>query len=172
MPWRAERLPGQLQQHVPRILRYRQDEGHTTVGVLKFRVQKHGERASDRVGSLNSLIADRLEVGLILANPFQAPHQLQIIRDASAQAQQLGDVSHLEAAGRAALFEPLYTLAWGQQKRSADAFLTGVVQVHEGGRRCTVGILAFDRDGGPLQRCCDVFDADLDASVLGELGES
>ena len=168
----ADSLPRQLQQHVPRILEYLQDRGHTTVGVLKFRVQKHGERASDRVGPLNSLIADRLEVGLILANPFDEARQLQIIRDASAQARQRGDVSHLDAAGRAAFFESPYSLAWGQQQRQADAFLTGVVQVHEDGARCTVGILAFDRTGGPLERCCPVFDADLDSTTLGELGES
>ena len=168
----AESLHAQLQQQIPHIIDYLHEKGHRTVGVLKFRVKKHGEPATDSAGPLNSLMADRLEVGLILANSFQASRQLQIIRDASAQAAQRAGVSHLQNTGRMALFAEPYRLAWGQHSRPADVFLTGVVQVHEDNARCTVGVLAFDRSGGPLQRCCDVFDADLDPALLGELGES
>lgn len=168
----AESLHRQLQQHVPQIIDYLHNQGHRTIGVLKFRVKKQGEPATDSAGPLNSLIADRLEVGLILACSFEEQRQLQIIRDASAQAALRAGASHLQATGRAALFKEPYRLAWGDQSLTADAFLTGVIQIHEDNARCTVGVLAFDRSGGPLQRCCDVFDADLDPALLGELGES
>ncbi|MCR9197336.1 MAG: hypothetical protein NXI04_01710 [Planctomycetaceae bacterium] len=168
----AQSLHAQLQQQIPQIIEFLHDKGHRTVGVLKFRVKKHGDPATDSAGPLNSLMADRLEVGLILANSFQPSQQLRIIRDASAQAAQRAGVSHLQDAGRTALFARPYRLAWGQESLPADVFLTGVVQVHEDNARCTVGVLAFDRSGGPLQRCCEVFDADLDPALLGELGES
>ena len=168
----AESVHRKLQKHVPQIIDYLNKQGHKTVGVLKFRVKKHGQQTSDSVGPLNSLIADRLEVGLILRNSFDESRQLQIIKNASAQVADSELVSHLSAAGRAQFFEMTYDMAWGSKRRAPDAFLTGVVQIHEDNSRCTIGILCFDRSGSELKRCGDVFEADLDASSMGELGES
>lgn len=168
----ADTLAEQIQHHVPDVLAYLQDRGVKTVGVLKFRVQKPGQRTSDSVGPLNSLLADRLEVGLILANPFEASRQLNIIKDASRQAETIARASHLSAAGRAAFFGPTFQLAWGSRQLPADAFLTGVVQVHDDHQHATVGILCFHRDGGKLEPACPVFQADLDVAALTEMGES
>lgn len=169
---KADSLSRQLQKHVPQVLEYLEDHNIRTVGVLKFRVQKPGQKTSDRVGILNSLLADRLEVGLILANPFDASRQLNIIKDASQQAEKISGASHLNAAGRATFFGQPFQLAWGSQRLPADAFLTGVVQVHEDRRTATVGILCFRRQGGGLEQACDVFQTDLDVSTLTEMGES
>lgn len=167
---KADTLGRQLQKHAPVVIKYLNDNNIKTVGVLKFRIQKPGEKLSDSVGPINSLLADRLEVGLILANPFDPERQLNIIRDASKQVSKIGGANHLNAAGRAAMFAPSYKLAWGEQSVQADAFLTGLVQVDEN-QRAKIGILCFKR-GGKLERVCDVFEADLDAPTLGEMGES
>ncbi|MEQ9408157.1 MAG: hypothetical protein RIK87_10550 [Fuerstiella sp.] len=162
----------QLQRHVPAIVDYLNSRDLKTVGVLKFRVRKPGQKTSDSVGPLNSLMADRLEVGLILANPFDPDHQLKIIRDASAQAARIPGANHVSSAGRATFFGPKFKLAWGDERVTADAFLTGVVQVHDDNRHVTVGILCFDKAGGTLEKACEVFEAELDAASLGEIGES
>ncbi len=168
----AASIQEQLKAHMPVIVRYLNDRNLKTVGVLKFRVRKPGQKTSDSVGPLNSLLADRLEVGLILANPFDEEKQLNIIKDASAQASGIEGANHISAAGRAAFFGPTFRLAWGKEKLAADAFLTGIVQVHEDGRIATIGILCFDRSGGKLERVGQPFEATLDAAALSEMGES
>lgn len=162
----------QLQKRLPQIIDYLNERNLKNVGVLKFRIKKPGEKTSSSVGPINSLLADRLEVGLILANPFDKDKQLNIIREASAQAQKIDAANHVTAEGRAALFGPKFDLSWGEEPVTADAFLTGVVQVHEDNQNVTVGVLCFDKSGGKLQRACDLFDARLDASSLTEMGES
>lgn len=171
-PTQAESIQRQVQKQIPEIISYLNEQGHKTVGVLKFRVKKPGQKSSDRVGAINSLMADRLEVGLILSNPFEKSLQLNIIRDASAQVSQSNAADHLGAEGRQALLQQEYQLAWGENAVKPDAFLTGIVQMHDDNQRVTVGILCFDRSGSGLTRIGQPFDADLDASSLGELGES
>lgn len=169
---KAASIHRQLQKHVPQIVEYLNNKGLKTVGVLKFRVKKSDQKLSDSVGPLNSLIADRLEVGLILGNPFDESRQLNIIRDASSQVADIPAASHLSDEGRAAFFDHKFELAWGSDHLKADAFLTGIVQVHDDNATCSIGVLCFDKSGGKLERCCDVMQAELDASSMGELGES
>lgn len=168
----AESIGKQLQKHSPQIVEYLNEQNVKTVGVLKFRVKKPGEKLSDSVGPLNSLLADRLEVALILANPFDESRQLNIIKDASSQAAKIPGASHLNASGRAAFFGRKFELSWGSDRLSADAFLTGIVQVHDDNLRATIGILCFSKNGGKIDRVGEVFDVDLDATSLGEMGES
>ncbi|MCR9199141.1 MAG: hypothetical protein NXI04_10880 [Planctomycetaceae bacterium] len=165
-------IPRALQKQIPAIIDYLNEHDCRTVGVLKFRIKKGNDKLSDSVGPLNSLIADRLEVGLILANPFDEQRQLNIIKDASTQVGRIGDATHLTQAGRNAFFDKSFDLSWGKQRSKADAFLTGIVQVHPDGRNVSIGVLAFRRGADGLQRACDVVQAKLDASTLGELGES
>lgn len=169
---RGESIHRQLQKHVPQIVSFLKSKGVKTVGVLKFRVQKPGQKLTDSAGPANSLLADRLEVGLILANPFSESEQLQIIKDCSAQVASVKGANHLSASGRQVMFGQKYRIAWGNKSASADAFLTGLVRIHEDNQNVTVGVLCFDKSGGKLERACDVFEATLDASTLGEMGES
>lgn len=168
----ADSIARQLQKHVPKIIDYLNDNKLKTVGVLKFRVKKPGQKISDSVGPLTSLLADRLEIGLILGNPFDKARQLNIIENASSQAANIAGADHITAAGQAAFFGPEFKLSIAGEMPEADAFLTGVVQVHADNRHVTVGVLCFDRNGGGLVKACDVFEADLDASSLSEMGES
>lgn len=168
----ADTIPRALQKKIPSIIRYLNDHSFKTVGVLKFRVKKGSEKLSDSVGPLNSLIADRLEIGLILGNSFNDEEQLNVIKDASSQVANNGSASHLTEEGRNAFFQSNYELAWGDQTATADAFLTGIVRVNPDSKSVTVGVLCFNRHGGGLEKACDVFQAKLDAASLSELGES
>ncbi len=168
----ADTINQGLQKQLPKIVDYLNKHEFKTVGVLKFRVKKPGQKTTNSAGPLNSLLADRLEVGLILANPFDEERQLNIIKDASAKAAIIDKADHLTETGRNALFGPKFKLAWGNKSEVADAFLTGVVQVHGDNQHATIGILCFNRNGGGLEKACEVFDVDLDAETLGELGES
>src|SRR5262245_62069316 len=85
--------------------------GYKNVGVLKFRIARHGAKGfSDNVGTLNTLAARRLEVALILANDAAKP--VGIIRNASAVAARTRGANHLDAVKRKKLFKPKYTPAW------------------------------------------------------------
>lgn len=168
----ADSVHRQIQKHVPNIVDYLRNKGIQTVGVLKFRVAKPGDKLTDSAGPVNSLLADRLEVGLILANSFDETKQIQVIKDASSQAAKVDGANHLTTEGRKIIFDSSYKLAWGDKTARADAFLTGIIQVHDNNRTASIGILCFDKNGSKLERACDVFEAELDASTLGELGES
>ena len=168
----AQTIHEQLRDSAPGIIDFLNERGLKTVGVLKFRVQKPGEKITDAVGPLNSLLADRLEVALILANPFDADRQINILKDASSQVSNLAGATHLTKEGRAVFFGPELNMAWGDQKKSADAFLTGIVQINDDRKSAKVGLLYFDRKGGNLERIGETFDAQLDVTSVSEMGES
>lgn len=168
----AQTIHEQLRDKAPGIISFLNQHELKTVGVLKFRVQKPGEKTTDTVGPLNSLLADRLEVALILANPFDAKQQINILKDASSQVSNLPGATHLTKEGRAVFFGPEFQLAWGNEKKSADAFLTGIVQVNDDRKSAKVGILYFGRNAKNLERIGEAFDVQLDASSVGEMGES
>jgi len=161
-----------MQAAVPGIIEYLNDNKLKTVGVLKFRVKKPGEKTSDSVGPMNSLLADRLELGLVLGNPFDESQQLKIIEGASSHVAKIDGGDHLSAEGRAKIFGTQYPIAWGDEKASPDAFLTGVVAIHEDNLNATVGILCFTKDGEGLERVGEPFTAELDAASFSESGQS
>ena len=134
-----------MQAAVPGIIEYLNENKLKTVGVLKFRVKKPGQKTSDSVGPMNSLLADRLELGLVLGNPFDESQQLKIIEGASSHVAKIDGGDHLTDEGRTKIFGTQYPIAWGDEKASPDAFLTGVVAIHEDNLNATVGILCFTK---------------------------
>ncbi|MBV8554695.1 MAG: hypothetical protein JO116_03960, partial [Planctomycetaceae bacterium] len=168
-PVRADTLEAALLKQAPRVISYLKDHGYHNVGVLKFRVQKGNEPASDHVGPLNLNLAGRLEIALVLANDNQEP--LGIIRDADGVAATLPGANHLTRPGRQALFRGRYPLAWGDQQVVPDAFLTGVAVVSPDLKQMTVALLAFGKDGEKLDNVAQ-FTAATDAPALAEAGES
>jgi hypothetical protein len=62
-------LERQLLKQAPLILEKLREQGCKNIGVLKFRVQKAGGRATDNGGTLNTFLAERLEVALTLSIP-------------------------------------------------------------------------------------------------------
>jgi hypothetical protein len=157
------------------IVRFLRDHHYQNVGVLKFLVQKGDQKPSDNVGTLNLLMADRLEVALILANPDES---LGIIHQASAVAKTSPRADHRTPEGRKALFEiEDFVYAWqnlvnGEEKKvRADGFLAGTVHVRPSQGATQVDIVAYDRrHDGPVAEW--KLTAPLDARTLAEAGYS
>ncbi len=168
----AQSIREQLKNQLPSVIEYCNKNGIKTVGVLKFRTKKPNEKLSDSAGPINSLLADRIECGLILANPFDESKQLNVVKHASDQMLGIKGANHLTQEGRQICFDKELEIAWGEKRMKPDAFLTGVVQLHKDGETVTVGILCFKNDGGPMEPACEVFQAELDANTASELGES
>src|SRR4029077_5530543 len=69
-----------------------------TVAVLKFLGAKDGSDFSDNLGTINTLLARRLELALILANDPRNP--IGVIDDASAVAAKTPGANHRTPEGR------------------------------------------------------------------------
>jgi hypothetical protein len=153
----------------PAILKYAQEKGYHNIGVLKFRIKKGDRPGSDRAGTLNSNLAMRLELALIMANKVRTP--IGIVHDASAVAAQIPGASHLSAEGRQKLFSAKYPLAWGSESVEPDAFFTGAVSISNDLKTMVVGIVAFDRTSTALEKVTQ-FSIVPDVDDLVETGES
>ncbi len=165
----ADGIEKQLLSQAPKLLSELKSRGYKNVGVLKFRVKKGNEAPTDRVGPLNLVLAEKLELALILANKVQDP--IGIVRNASRKAATIPGANHLTAEGRKLLFTQEYPLAWGEAKVTPDAFVTGVAVLSADLRTLTVGTAAFDRSSQeliPLGK----FDVTPDVEDLIDSGES
>jgi hypothetical protein len=160
-----------LAAQAPALIKHCKEKKYRNVGVLKFLILREGKKGfSDNVGTLNMLLARRLEVALVLANDTKNP--VGVIRNASAVAARTRGANHRSPAGRRKLFEPDYPLAWGDREVKADAFLTGTAQVSKDLRTMTVSLLAFDKASNKLAQVGDDFKVRSDAGKLAELNES
>jgi CHAT domain-containing protein len=165
------RLPErELLRQAPRVIKYLQGKGYANVGVLKFLVSKDGDKFGDNAGTLNMLLARRLEVALLVANDPRRP--LGIVADASAVARKTRGANHLNREDRLKLFEARYPLAWGDEQVTPDAFLTGTAAVSEDLRTLTISLFAFDRKTNKLEQILDDFVTANAPDRLAEMGES
>lgn len=168
----AATLEEQLHAEAPKLLDALRDRGCSTVGVLKFRVQRIGQGTlSDDEGPLNMLIANRLEAALTLANPIGVTKQILIVRNASSVAAQDAHSNHLTPEGRSRLHKKVYQASWGGKQTEVDAFLTGLIQVGPDLRSIRVWIMAAIR-GEPELIALTNFVAKTNGAILSELGES
>lgn len=167
--WGADELEKGLLQQAPGIIKTLKEKGYQNVGTLKFRVKNGDAAASDRAGSLNLRLADKLELALILKDDIRQP--LGIVRRASAVAATIPGASHLSAEGRQILFSKEYPLAWGDTKVKPDAFLTGVAEISPDMSKMTIGILSFDTKSEEMAKVV-TFDIKPDLEDLLEVGES
>ncbi len=165
----ADELDKLLLTQAKSILGKLKDRGHKNVGVLKFRVKKGDEPATDRAGTLNMRLSEKLEMALILANKIQAP--IGIIRDANKTAASIAGANHLTAEGRKQLFTAQYDLAWGDEKVTPDAFITGVAFIHPDMKTMTIGLSMFEASSDELI-ALSKFDAKPDLEDLLDSGES
>jgi hypothetical protein len=159
-----------LVRQAPELIKKFKEKGYKNVGVLKFMAAKEGSKPTDNIGTINMLLAQRLEMALILANKPRDP--VGIIENASAVAQTIAEASHLKKEKRARLFEARYPLAWGRQKVEPDAFVTGLVQISDDLKLLTVSLMAFDRTENMLTQIVPEFRARNRPEHLAELGES
>jgi hypothetical protein len=173
-PARAADLEGALLDRAKGLVKHCKDKGYKTVGVLKFLGAKDGSDFSDNLGTVNTLLARRLEVSLVLANDPRKP--IELIDDASAVAARTRGANHYTPEGRRALFAAGYKLAWGDPKVrvTPDAFLTGLVSMSKDLKTLRVSFLYFDRTTNRLEPVPGVPDAVVPnrAAALVEMGES
>jgi hypothetical protein len=173
-PVRAADLEGTLLDRAKGLVKHCQQNEYKKVGVLKFLVAMDGGEFSDNLGTVNTLLARRLEVALVLANDPRNP--VELIEDASAVAARTPGANHRTPEGRRALFAAKYKLAWGDPKArvSPDAFLTGLVSVSKDLKTLRITFLSFDRKSNSLKPVPGVPDAVVAnrAAALGEMGES
>jgi hypothetical protein len=165
----ADDLEKQLLRAAPDIVTAIKAKGYQNVGTLKFRVKKGNQPPSDRVGTLNTRLAEKLELALILATKPQDP--IGIIHNASSTAATIPGASHLTPEGRQKLFTAEYPLAWGKKEVTPDAFLTGVALITPDLRNMTVAITIFDKLGKELEKLTQ-FDVKPDLEDLLDSGES
>jgi len=168
----AESIETGLRAEAPRVMKYLNDHHYGTVGVLKFEVKKGDQSASLHAGTLNAAMAAGLEHALILLDDPARP--IDIIHDASAAANgRTHAATFRSAAGRRALFEHEYPVAWGGQNKRPDAFLTGEVVVGKDMKMLEVIVQAFDRKSPErLEEVTRVRNVPVDRNVLVGIGQS
>jgi hypothetical protein len=169
---RADNLDVALVKEAPNILQYLQSKGYKNVGTLNFRVKKGDKPITFQAGPLNANLPYRLENALIHAN--QGDKSVGVIHEASRVAAEKRFPPFTAPRGRNKLFSEEYSLAWGNDKVQADAFLTGVVIVTPDMKSTQVKIEAFDRsmkDGGNFEEVAK-FELQTDRSMLADIGQS
>jgi hypothetical protein len=160
-----------LVRQAPALIRHLKVNRCATVGVLKFLVAREGRKGlGDSAGTLNALLARRLEVALVLANDQRAP--VGILRHASAVAARTPGATHRSKEGREKLFAAAYPLAWGETQVKADAFVTGIAEVSKDLRALKVTLIAFQRGTNKPVQVGEDLVARLDPGKLVEIGES
>jgi hypothetical protein len=169
---RADNLDKELVKKAPEILAHLQKQGYKNIGVLKFMVKKGKSDLSFNSGAINHNLATRLENALILAVDPEKP--IGIIRDATTAAAVADPKhTHLTPEGRTALFKVSYPLAWGNQKVTADAFLSGIVVLSPDMKETTVQFVVFDRKSAKLEDLKSAnFKVGTDRSILADSGQS
>lgn len=152
------------------VMKFLRDHRCENVGVLKFLITKDGKKFSDNVGTMNLLLARQVETALIVSNDPNKP--LGIIEDANSVAAKIRGANHLSRQGREALFRAEYPLAWGKDKVTPDAFITGTAEIGDDLKTVTISLLAFTRKDNKLIPLGKDFEAALRPNHLVELGES
>lgn len=135
-----------LNRSAPKLLAALKKNGASNAGVLKFLVRRGTGPARDDAGELNSALAGRLEVALIMAN---TDDNFGIIKAPGAALTANGNTlaNHLDGPGRKAFFSHKYELAWGNEKVDASAFVTGLVTLTEDLKELSVAFQSFDKTG-------------------------
>ena len=169
---RADSIDKSLLEESPKVMKYLKDHHYKTVGVLKFEVKKGDRPASLDVGTLNGMMATRLEHALILLNDPSAP--IDVVHDAGGAASSASRAAtYRDLKGRHALFEHTYPLAWGNQRRSPDAFLCGEVLVAKDMKTLSYTIQTFDKKSAEhLPEVLRVRNVPVDRNVLVSIGQS
>lgn len=165
----ADGLEKELLVQGPKLLRDFKSAGYKNIGVLKFRVKLGDKPSTDRAGSLNNRLSEKLEMALILANKITDP--VGIIHNANATAATIKGASHLTSEGRKLLFTKDYPLAWGTERLTPDVFLTGTAVVSKDLRNMEVKLIYFDKAEAELTEYA-TFQVPMDLEQLLDSGES
>jgi hypothetical protein len=167
---RADHIDDKLIENSDKLVKALQNKGFKNVGVIKFMVKRGKDKLDATVGPINLNLATRVENALILGMDPDKP--LGVIRDATQVAATADPkMSVRNQAGRVALFKHSYPLAWGKDKVSADAFLTGTVDLSVDMKATKVEIGYFDKKGDQIHELL-AFTVATDRSILADSGQS
>jgi hypothetical protein len=168
---RADEIDPLLYKDSADLMELFRSRGYKNIGVLKFEVQRGGDKGpvSMANGSLNSMMATRLENALILANDDKNP--IGITRNASEVAAKADkNAGYHTKAGRDKLFDQSFPLAWGTNSVKVDAFVTGRITVAADYKKSTVLIRLFDRKDAKILDAAR-FTAPVDRSLIVDIGQ-
>lgn len=165
-----ERLGQALRSFADVTIEYCKSNELRSVGVLKFGLFDSAGNATAKTGTINSLLADRMEVALVLANDARQP--VALIADASAVAAEIENATHLSKAGRALLIEAQYDPMWGAEKISPDALVTAVGEISDDFQTINISLLVFDINSDELKPIGGDKVIAIDANLLAETGAS
>lgn len=170
VPAAESSIESQLLAEAGPLMRECDKRGYRNVGVLKFSVSADGGKTyPDQVGTLNLLLANRLEQSLFLKNAPVEP-KIGITRNASAVAAAIEGADHLTPAGRTKLFTGKYPLLWSTRTVAVDAFITGVATVSAD--KETIAIQLYLIDPNLHQPFGKPFTAQNRTALLAEMGGS
>ena len=140
-----------------------------SVGTLKFLITE-GDKFSDNVGTINSLLARRFDVALVLANDPREP--ITLVEDASATASKIQGASHLSKEGREKLFSVAYPTMWGNDTLKPDALIAGIGTVSDDMKTIQFALLIASRERNVIETIGADYVAQISPAVLTEVGES
>ncbi len=166
----GESLGDALAAKAPAIHQKLKKKGFENVGVLKFLCKKGDEAPRDDMGELNTTLAIRTQVALILANKDEA---FGILENPGkhAVAQKLREANHRTEAGRKAFFEIEYPASWGKGTAAPSGFITGTATLDKDLRSASIQLHLFDKTGA-MENLLDEWAVDLDSDVLGEAAQN
>jgi hypothetical protein len=166
----ADEIDPLLAKDAAALMKLFRTRGYKNIGVLKFEVQRGGPNGpvSMANGSLNSMMATRLENAFILANDN---NPIGITRNASEVAARADkNAGYHTKAAREKLFEQNFPLAWGTNSVKVDAFVTGRVTVSPDYKTSTVLVRLFDKNDAKMIDAAR-FTAPVDRSLIVDMGQ-
>lgn len=166
----VERLGQSLRSLADATIEYCQKNELKSVGVLKFGLFDSEGNVTTKTGTINSLLADRMEVALVLANDARRP--VTLIGDASAVAAETENATHLSKAGRKLLMNAQYNAMWGDKELKADALVTAIGEISADFKSITLSLLIFDKTSEELRPLGGDKVIAVDANLLAETGAS
>jgi hypothetical protein len=144
-------------------------KGYKNIGVVKFLFQKGDGQLQDDVGDLNQTLANKLEVGMILANTDE---KFGIIEKASEAVRgKLPPANHRSEDGRKAFFVRKYDLGWSADKVEASGFVTGVASLSNDLTKLAIRFQVFDKSG-KLEDLAGEISAPTNPEMLAQAGYS
>ena len=165
----ARPLSDVVRQAAADLIKYCKQNEIESVGVLKFLVND-GKELADDTGTINTLLARRLEVALVFANDPRQP--ITLIENASSIAQSIEGASHVSRPGRAKLFSKRYPAMWGDAKVKPGLLLSGVASLNDELTRIEFSIFAASEVPNELKQVGDDYVASVTPAVLTESGAS
>jgi hypothetical protein len=153
-------------------MNYLRTHGYHTVGVLKFGVKKGGSAPSLNAGTLNAKMAARLENAMILLDDPSSP--INILHDPGRAVATLSrGATHRSTQGRRGLFDHSYPVAWGDQRKKPDAFLTGDVLLEKDMKHLAIVVRAFSaKTPEKVDEVLRIKNVPTDRNVLASVGQS